>query len=273
MKDYSGEMRSMGIHRGNNYEMNIILEKPEFTREELLRTFNSAKLSWNTDNEKYLVKMGSFQYNMVLSKSIKRGYYRLKISQEKRDEINWKRENNLLTVTYLIWSELAGKIPYDTGLGYYIDEWDKVFILNEVEFDDFKNHQDYRIFTGTDLKNWSSNELIQNTQIAIILKGYAYVCIGDKNKFKDAFDFWILGTSELIKKESGNSDLWDGRFLPISRENLETELNSLCSNLDILLGKETLKSAMKMRYDKVFSGWYFVETENKYHIIDLTRTN
>ncbi|MDF1697742.1 MAG: hypothetical protein P1U56_17985 [Saprospiraceae bacterium] len=124
------------------------------------------------------------------------------------------------------------------------------------------------------MKNYPKNKVSADVKLEIEKKREVYICSAAKKEFKSAFEFWIAGISELVRRgESGNSDLCDGRYLPISKENLEYELKTLSSNLDILLKEKTFQSAMKMRYDKIFSGWYFVETKNQYHIIDLTRPN
>jgi len=272
MKDYSGKMRSMDFHRGNNYEMNIILERPEFGIKELVNILDSRGLKFEIKEDKLSLNTDDFKYGIEYSKSIERNYHQLFILQEEKEVEIWKRENDLLTITYMIWSELAGKIPYDSGVGYYIDKWDKVYILNDIEIEDFRNHYSYRLFSAKDLKNYSESEINKNIKLEIEIKGHAYVCQAYKEEFINPFEFWVLGSSKL-QGEAGNSDLWDGRFLPISRGNLEIELNALCASFDELLQGKSFESAMKMRYDKCFIGWYFVESEKQYHIIDLTRPN
>lgn len=272
MKDYSGKMRSMDFHRGDNYEMNIILERPEFENKELVSILDSTGLKFEIKKNKIALITDNFRYGIEHSNSIERNYYQLSILQENIEAEIWKRENDLLTITYMIWSELAGKIPYDSGVGYSLDKWDKVYILNNIEIEDFENHYSYRLFSAKDLKNPPKSEVKKNIKLEIEIKGHAYVCQADKGEFNNPFEFWILGTSKLTG-DSGNSDLWDGRFLPISKRNLEIELDVLCTSFDELLEGKSFRSAMKMRYDKCFLGWYFVESEKQYHIIDLARPN
>ena len=260
----------MDFHRGDNYEMNIILERPNFENKELISIFNSTGLEFEIEKDKIMLSTDDFRYSIRYSRSVERDYHQLNIFQDNKEAETWEREKELLTVTYVIWSELAGKIPYDSGVGYYIDKWDKVYILNNIEIEDFENHYSYRLFSAKDLKNHSKSKVNEHSKLEIEIKGHTYICQADKGEFSNPIEFWILGTSRLAG-ESGNSDLWDGRFLPISKRNLETELNVLCTSFDELLAGKSFQSAMKMRYDKCFLGWYFVESEKQYHIIDLAR--
>lgn len=70
-----------------------------------------------------------------------------------------------------------------------------------------------------------------------------------------------------------NSDLGEELCLPISKINLERDLQVLCHDVSSVLRGDTYVSSMKMGFDDTFMGWYFLEGERNYYILDIVRPN
>ena len=79
MKDYSGKMRSMDIHRGKNYEMNIIIERPEFANKDLVKILDSSEVKYEIRKGKIMLNSDNYNYRIDCSKNVERKYHQLKI--------------------------------------------------------------------------------------------------------------------------------------------------------------------------------------------------
>lgn len=268
-------MHGMGIYLGNALEMFIVFESQSFSLKDLAQKLdaNNVLELYKIEEDTILVFFNNFDYQISLKpfqpdpslkvvKIAPRFYF-------EKNSLLYPIE--LLSTTFLLREEIFQDLKSNRASNHEPDLFG-VEMMNDVEFKDFEAFYQFRYFTI--FKLWA----VLNTGYEKIDAGIieqtpvSFTYIAPKGAFPDPLTFWINGTKKIYAiNNSFNSELSDGKFLPISADNLHAELKNLCSGLEYFLNGENFVSAMKMRTDRVLSGWYFLETESKYLIIDIVR--
>lgn len=268
-------IHGMGIYLGNALEMFIVFESQGFSLKALAQKLdaNNVLELYKIEEDTIMVFINNLDYQISLKSFLPDpGLKVVKISPRfifEKNSLLYPSE--LLTATYLLWEEIFRDLRQNHPPDHEPDLFG-VEMMNDVEFRDFEELYQFRYFTIH--KVWAMlNAGYEKTDAGVIEQSpTSFIYRASKDTFPDPLSFWINGTKKICAiNNSFNSDLTDGKFFPISADNLRAELKDIGSGLEYFLNGENFVSAMKMRTDRLLSGWYFLETPSQYLIIDIVR--